>query len=259
MLPKDEWLPQAQRLAVGMRTRITHLRERRPNLTIGNEKDRWWCYCQSCKQGGVVQKDHVLLGGQEPTRGPVSLALPTDKVMVAGGDYEAAVGRFLASKGMMFPYLPELWVSPAARRVLMQDEAGCWHGRDLSERSPVKWLNYGGRKFVGEPGRITALTEDLFSMHKLRYAVRHAGYDVAVCCTLGASVQPASVLALQNCERLVWAYDGDAAGDAGFEEGRKRMRTFVPVRAQSRLRPPEGKDPKDMTIHNLVCALTEVL
>ena len=61
MIPEREWLPQAQRLAVGMRLRVRHRRESRANMTIGNDRDRWWCYCQRCKEGGVVTKDHVLL------------------------------------------------------------------------------------------------------------------------------------------------------------------------------------------------------
>lgn len=241
-LPDSEWLDRAKRLPVGMRMRVQHRNERRHNLTIGNERDRWWAYCQACKDGGRIEKEHVLLGPAladmpEPSRDP-----PTDRVRVVGSDYEAAVGRFLASKGMMFPYLPELWVSPSERRVMLFDGAH-WHGRDITERSHAKWMHWNS-KFSGIAAPITVLTEDLFSMYKVRFALREFAPSVAVCCTLGAIAGHAAVLALKSCDTLVWAYDGDHAGDAGFKQAQQRMRPFV--RRQVRARPPEGKDPKDM-------------
>ena len=54
MLPRQDWLDQAKRLAVGMKIRVRHQRERRANMVISNDKDRWWAYCNACKEGGVV-------------------------------------------------------------------------------------------------------------------------------------------------------------------------------------------------------------
>src|SRR5574337_600338 len=61
MLPQHEWLPHAKALAVGMKNRITHRNERRPNLVVGNAHDRFWAYCQACREGAVLEKDHVRL------------------------------------------------------------------------------------------------------------------------------------------------------------------------------------------------------
>src|SRR5574337_1075011 len=57
MLPQHEWLPHAKALAVGMKNRITHRNERRPNLVVGNAHDRFWAYCQACREGAVLEKD----------------------------------------------------------------------------------------------------------------------------------------------------------------------------------------------------------
>lgn len=242
MIHPDLWLEQAKRLSIGMTVRIKHGRERRANMTIGNERGRWWCYCQACKEGGVVDKDHVLLSAPVEVR-KEDLVVPNDLAPVLGSEYEITVGKFLASKGVMFPYLPKLWYSVQAKRLFLQDSAGYWHGRDLTGVSNQKWLHYG-TKFVGNAGGtgLVVVTEDLFSKFKIEYAMRSFSLDVA--CTLGAGVSAASALALKNYTVIVWAYDGDKAGDDGFRYGMKRMQPFVP--RHYRARPPEGLDPKDM-------------
>lgn len=241
MLHEHEWLEQAKRLSVGMRMRVRHGRERRLNMTVANERDRWWCYCQACKQGGVLMKEHVLL-----TAAPIveqELTLPTDLKPVLRSDYEDTVGRFLASKGMMFPYLPKLWYSERAKRLCLQDDTGEWHGRDLTGKSNAKWLHYAKLHIIGTVGATTVITEDIFSMYKVRFALRDTPH-IGTASTLGAGCSTTAALALKNCTTLVWAYDGDAAGDAGYKSASKRMRVLVP--RQIRARPPEGLDPKDM-------------
>lgn len=241
MLHEHEWLEQAKRLSVGMRMRVRHGRERRLNMTVANERDRWWCYCQACKQGGVLMKEHVLL-----TAAPIveqELTLPTDLKPVLRSDYEDTVGRFLASKGMMFPYLPKLWFSQRARRLCLQDDSGGWHGRDMTDKSNAKWLHYNKAHIIGTVGDTTIITEDIFSMYKVRFALGDCP-EVGTASTLGAGCSTTAALALKNCTTLVWAYDGDSAGDAGFKSASKRMRVLVP--RQIRARPPEGLDPKDM-------------
>lgn len=251
-LPEQDWLPKAKRLAVGMTMRVFHGHERRPNMTIGNERDRYWAYCQKCKQGARLDKEHVLLAAHYVAE-ERQLSVPTDMVRAVGNaDWELIVGRFLASKGMDYAYLPTAYVSPSARRLMLHDGVG-WHGRDLTERSNQKWLHYGCQ-FVGTPGPVTILTEDLFSMYKLRYAMANT---VAVCSTLGSSCGPAAALALKDCTTLVWAYDGDKAGDDGYAQASKRMRAFGPK--QYRARPPDGKDPKDMDCNDLRVMIAEAL
>ncbi|HVH93255.1 MAG TPA: hypothetical protein VM783_17960 [Candidatus Acidoferrum sp.] len=259
MLRQEEWLAQAKRLSVGMTARVKHGRERRANMVVGNDRGHWWAYCQACKQGGRLDKEHVLMALGTPLSDPSAfeLLLPHDLRPVLGSDYEAVVGRFLASKGMMFPYLPKLWYSELTKRLCLQDDDGGWHGRDLTERSNAKWLHYGKPHIVGRIGKTTVVTEDLFSMYKVRFALREAHKPYCVATTLGAGCSVAAALALKDCTTIVWAYDGDHAGDEGFKSASKRMRVLVPK--QVRARPPEGMDPKDMDCAEIRELIYEVL
>ena len=254
MIPEREWLDKAKQLAVGMQIRTWHGREKRANLVIGNERGYWWCYCQRCKEGAKVQKEHILLKQTLPPP-ETEFKVPDDLAPVIGSPYEASIGHFLASKGMMYPYVPKLWYSPRTARLCLQDDTGGWHGRDVTGRSNAKWLHYSKPVIVGTPGAYTVLVEDIFSMYKIKFAVR--GTDIAVVSTLGAGCSAAAALALKNCTTLVWAYDADKAGDAGFKQGRKRMQLLVPK--QVRARPPEGLDPKDMDCTNIRALLEEAL
>ena len=109
-----------------------------------------------------------------------------------------------------------------------------WHGRDMLGRSAAKWMHYGSPGIAGVPKNTTIVTEDIFSMFKVRYALRDllvADRDLAVVCTLGAGVGDKAVLALKNCQRIVWAYDADGAGDAGARNSSLRMSPFEIGRA----------------------------
>lgn len=255
MLPHDEWLDRAKRLAIGMRIRVNHRRERRPNLVISNQHDRWSAYCMACKEGGVLRKEHVLLTDVVQT--PAVLTLPTDIQPVLGSEFEQAIGKFLASKHMMFPYLPTLYYSQQARRLLIKDDSMQWHGRDLTDKSMAKWLHYGA-SYSGTPNKITVLTEDMFSMWKIRFALFDGFHmPISVMCTLGTSPSQAAVFALRNTTQIIWAYDADKAGDDGYTLGRKRMQVLVPH--QSRARPPEGLDPKDLDCQSIRDLIQEQL
>lgn len=247
MLPESEWLAKAKSLAIGQTDRVRHRQENRANLVIGNERGKWWGYCQRCKQGGVVEKAHVALRSAAPVEENI-LAVPGDMVPVIGSAWELQVSHFLIAKGMAYPYLPKLWVSPKVSRLLLQCGQS-WHGRSLRGHSNSKWVHYDKASFTGIPDKITVVTEDLFSMFKMQYALR-AYPNVSVCSTLGAGVSTEAALAMRNCHIIVWAYDADAAGDAGYRQAVRRMRGCVPGR-QYRIRPPEGKDPKDMQIQEL--------
>ena len=246
MLPQDEWLDQARRLHVGMTVRIRHGRETRDNLVIGNLHDRWYAYCHKCHEGGVVEKDHVVLTANT---GPVDTEckLPDDIKPVLASEFELPVAKFLASKNMDQLYLPELFYSEKRKRLLIRDDLGRWHGRDLTGRSPMKWMNYSGAHGIGVPFTYTAVTEDAFSMYKVRWAMRQFPNFNAVC-NLGTSASLNLVYKLSRSEhtqKVGWFFDADAAGDTGAEACHSRCKPFS--FKQYRVRPPEGLDPKDMT------------
>lgn len=254
MLPDDVWLKHAQSLGVGQTARIRHGNESRVNMTIGNSAGHWWAYCQRCKEGAKRVKEHVLLTEHKLEAPPVELHVPSDMVPVVGSEYAHPVGVFLASRGMMFPYLPPLWYSEKARRVLLQDRSGGWHGRDLTGRSSVKWLHYMKPHIVGDIQSCTVITEDILSMYKVRFALRSSP-NIGVASTLGAGCSVQAALALRNCERIVWAYDGDSAGDHGYASAEKRMRLLVPKNV--RARPPDGLDPKDLSCAQIRALILE--
>src|SRR5262249_29103104 len=157
--------------------------------------------CQRCKEGARMDKEHVLLGGPaDDEKAPSRAEVPSDLKRVLGSGYEAAIGGFLASKRMMFPYLPKLWYSESTRRGCMQDECGNWHGRDLTGRSNAKWLHYGTPALGGKCGalQVAVVVEDMFSKFKVDYALRFMGSIHAVS-TLGAGVSDKAALALKLC------------------------------------------------------------
>lgn len=244
MLPEQDWLAQAKRLAIGMRVRVRHRNESRPNMVIANEKDKWWAFCQRCHEGAVVQKEHVLFG-TSVTKADDILVPPTDLQRVWNSEYEEVVERFLISKNMASEYLPELWYSPSRKRVLVHEHG--WHGRDVTGKAPAKWMNYTGDHIVGVVGNVAVVVEDLFSYFKTKWALRESKYSVV--CALGTQDKPALIQHLMRCDEVLWFFDADRAGDDGADAGIKRLRPFVS--RQSRIRPPEGLDPKDISIAHI--------
>jgi len=257
MIPNDQWLSQAKALSVGMRTRVQHLNERRKNLVIGNDPDKWWCYCQACKEGGVVDKQHVLLGTLPPQMS-TSVEFPNDATLVVGSQYETPIARFLASKCMDFTYLPSgIMYSDARKRLLVPTAGAVWAGRDITERSEQKWLMYGIARCIGAPwnGTTAVVVEDLFSYYKLAWATR---YDtISVVCALGTNVTDELTQRLMHANHVVWMFDGDAAGHKGAAAGHKRIKALG-VRSEVRCA-PDGKDPKDLDCSELRALLGGVL
>lgn len=241
MLLLEEWLPRAQKLYVGQSIRVQHQREHRLNLQINNDKGSWWAYCHACGAHGSVLKTHVLLGGSAPVV-DVNPVLPDDLVLAIVSEFASVVAEFLATKNMDYMHLPDVFLSIKAKRILIKDDAGNWHGRDMTGVSSAKWLHYNNTRFVGTPKSTTIITEDLFSMYKMQHAIGPA--DIAVCSTLGAKINQTAKWKLRDCKHLIYAYDADAAGDSGYTEGCRILRPFGIK--QSRLRPDEGQDPKDM-------------
>jgi hypothetical protein len=261
-LPDEEWLPLAKRLAVGAKNRVHHRSERRPNMVVGHEQGYYWSYCQACKEGGRRDKDHVRLVAVEPARSR-ELSLPSDLVEVrSSSETLRAIGAFLARKHMDFAYLPEMYFSRERMRLLLRDYAGNYFGRDLTERSPQKWLHYKKVDFASPsaPQATTALlnviVEDLFSAYKIQWAMSDTG--VHVYCSLGTRISDSLMLRLTRAAvPACIMYDGDGAGIAGADYELPRLRSFgLPVR---RISTPLGFDPKDLTIDQLRQLIGEVL
>lgn len=244
MLPKDEWLPHAKRLAIGGQSRIQHRREGRMNLVVGNDRDRWWCYCQSCKEGGVEMKEHVRLE-VSPEAKRSDLSMPKDMVLVSslGPQMQHALYSFIATKGMDACMLPELWYSDARKRLLINTPQG-WMGRDVTGKALEKWLTYNRQHYLHEWSQKSdnaIVVEDTFSFYKIRWAIpEYAGF-----CALGTGVGPALANALLDYTHVYFMFDGDLAGWKGAYAGAQRMRGLNVKAFESCA--PAGLDPKDLS------------
>lgn len=249
-LLKEDWLPLAEKLAVGMSARYRHGREGRPNLVVKNLSDRYVAYCQSCKEGGVHMKEHVRIGVPVPT-GPEPMTTPEDCVLIHKDSLAPAtiegIGAFLAIKGMDFKYLPrDLYYSRSRKRLVICSD-GHILGRDLTGRSPHKWMHYCASAYLGKPqvGDTAFVVEDPFSYYKLRWAIADQR-AVHVYCSLGTGLTDQLAVALLGHDRVVFFYDGDEAGEKHGYLNAKRMRgmgvTSVWYCA------PSGMDPKDMSV-----------
>lgn len=253
MIPKEEWLPKAKRLAIGQKLRVRHLREKRANLIIANENDKYWCYCQRCKDGSVQLKEHVRFQeGVSPEAHRSDLTLPQDMRPVLGEEMlENAIGAFLAGKSMDFMYVPaDTLKYSASRKRLMVQVQGKWFGRDITGSAAQKWLSYNGAHFVGERFKTNMLVagtaivvEDLFSYFKVKHCLTLTKYSVY--CSLGTGMHGTLMQELIKFPRVLFFYDGDSAGYDGAEKNARRLKVFGPSTAA--LCAPPGLDPKDMT------------
>lgn len=247
-LPQDEWLDAAKRQPVGGTGRVRHLRERRPNLIVSNKSDRYSAYCQACKQGGVVMKEHVVITSRKAPPESASLVLPYDMVEVLRADstIQNAVLGFLASKNMDAEYLPSLWFSKSRCRVLIQHGVE-WLGRDTTGASNQKWLTFNGSNHLRHTTlrRNAVVVEDPFSYYKVQWALRD-DTDVAVFSSLGTAMSDELLLLLIQYSNVKFFYDDDAAGHRGALCESKRLRALG-VDAVARCA-TEGRDPKDMSI-----------
>lgn len=268
-LPDEEWLHHAKKLSVGSRTRVFHRREGRPNLVIGNEAGKWWAYCQSCKAGGVVEKDHVRITGGSAPASSTHLDLPRDSTPILELDEFSrdAVLRLLAEKNMDQMYLPPIHFSEQRKRMLIDTGQG-WLGRDTTGHSPQKWLTYDGTLWLGpNPGdveqeaeghgskRLAVCVEDPFSFYKVRWALRDVP-TVSTYCGLGTVLRPALRLHLLNYPKVVCFFDGDPAGVSGAKRESAAMRGLG-VRSVARCA-PDGFDPKDLSIDDIRSFINEL-
>ena len=252
-LPHNEWLHLAQALAVGQSKRTYHNEETRANLSVENLSDRWCAYCHRCHEGGVVMKEHVLLG-QEVLVQERRMGWPDDALPV-GADpmmYGAALRQCISKGidlGVMLPGTP-LMTSKKHRRLLIGTGQG-WIGRGIGNVQP-KWVAYFGQhgtqtfathvEDTDLRGKTVILTEDFFSAMKVRWSIARKNC-IAVAC-LGTRPSNKLLVELLKAHKVVVMFDGDAAGRSGADSTRTRLRGLGVD--TSLVSVPEGLDPKDM-------------
>ncbi len=245
-LPTSEWLHLAKRVPLGRSDRTYHGRENRPNLVVYNNESEWSAYCHRCHRAGRVSKEYVVYGAPADAKAP-DLSPPRDAVpvLVPGqfSEYDTAVARFLVSKGVVPSMLPPLRYSCTRKRIVLTAGAAIL-GRDITEMSNVKWVQYSGTPFVVLPGckRVAVLVEDTFSAYK----VRRACPDVWVIACLGTRLHPKLKLMLTDFAVLVM-FDGDAAGYEGAASAKREL----PGRHVAICCAPPGLDPKDMELAHI--------
>lgn len=255
-LPTDEWLAKAQALSVGQTRRTYHNEENRANLVIGNEVDKWWCYCHRCHEGGTVLKQHVQYGTVVEQQARF-MPWPDDaKPLGADPGVHRAVHRMLLPKGIdlgtMLPGVPVM-TSASQGRLLVGSGQG-WLGRAIGNVQP-KWCAYHGQQgtpvYATHPadtiGERVLLTEDYFSALKVRWATNAQGIVPVAC--LGTTLSQRLLGTLLNTAEVYIAFDGDRAGWEAWPRAARRLRGLG-----KRVRicdVPAGLDPKDMQAHQI--------
>jgi len=256
MLPPDEWLADAKRLAIGVTDRVYHGAEHRRNLVVRNLVDRWTCWCHACNEGGVVYKEHVRLQPIEPAPPPLSIVPP---VLVSADLPD--IHKHLHSKGMSLTVLREFQpqYSPTDKRLVLRSN-GTILGRDLTGRSPVKWCQYkGSRIFKAGSTGVVVLTEDVYSAIKIYFygsqdprIIALGGLQAWAC--LGTGVSPTHRGALvASASAVVRWFDSDAAGQKACIAYSRVCRAFgIPTVAAQPVHRVDPKEHKPQEIKDII-------
>lgn len=256
-----EWLHLAQALSIGQSKRTYHNDENRANLVIGNDPDKWWCYCHRCHEGGVLEKTHVVLG-QTPEVQPRVMPWPNDACQLHSDPAVfRAVFKMLLGKGIdintMLDGTP-LWYSKRDGRLLVGTRQG-WLGRAISGQQP-KWVGYTdstgacplhSQHIMDQFSKRVIVTEDFFSALKIRWAIGTQDYSTVA--ALGTRLGTSLLRELLGADEIIIAFDGDDAGDQGYAAAARRLRGLG--KSVCRMPTPRGLDPKDMTSTQIQGAL----
>jgi hypothetical protein len=262
-LPREDWLRQAQSLAVGRKQRVRHNFEATPALDVYNHEDRWSCYCHRCHTGGVVFKEHqrVQRVVVEPDR-----VQPVPATVIRLSDttpYEQnRIWELLCRKGCPPGVIPEevLWYERTVRRVMLRSGALAL-GRALDPNRTPKWLPYGawhGLPMVWttrQGAGVTVLVEDALSGYKVAKAIDTfaPASSARVIATLGTSITDRFLPYVTGTD-VVCMYDGDKAGLNGFLAMRKRLTVFGCRVVDAR---PAIGDPKNQDLEEVYVKFTE--
>src|SRR5699024_10816410 len=141
---------------------------------------------------------------------------------------QRAIVSFVVSKGLSVTMLPELLYSPSRQRLIIKTDCQYLLGRDLTDTSQVKWMDYTrhGKKHLGHvrKGGKVVVVEDVLSYYKVRHALNDE-WDVL--CLLGTALRPSAALELARASKVVLMLDGDKAGRSGAVKARRNL-TWVP-------------------------------
>lgn len=256
MLPREDWLRQAQQLSVGQKRRIRH--SCGPSaLDVYNNPDSWSCWCFRCHDGGRVDKIHQSVLRRVVETNHIQ-PLPETIIKFADATpYEQRrMWTLLVQKGCPPGVIPEelLWYERSVNRLMIRQGEQAL-GRALDSWRIPKWLAFGawrGKPMVWQTragAGVTVLVEDVLSGFKVAKAIcTYAPQSsVRVIATLGTRITDAFLPYIVQ-DTVLCMYDGDKAGLDGFEAMRKRLRVWgAPVLD---LRPPLG-DPKNNDLATL--------
>jgi hypothetical protein len=250
MLPREEWLRQAQQLSVGQKRRIRHLCG--PSaLDVYNNPDSWSCWCFRCHDGGRVDKIHQSVLRRVVETNHIQPVPETILKFSDATPYEQRrMWTLLVEKGCPPGVIPEelLWYERSVNRLMIRqgDQA---LGRALDSWRSPKWLAFGawfGKPMVWQTrtgAGVTVLVEDALSGYKVAKAIECYApqSSVRVIATLGTRITDAFLPYIVQ-DTVLCMYDGDKAGLDGYQAMQKRLRVWgAPV---IDLRPPLG-DPKN--------------
>lgn len=262
-LHKDDWLKQAQSIAVGRKQRIRHGFETSAAMDVYNNEDCWSAYCHRCHIGGRVMKEHQRVQRivVEPDRvAPVpATAVPISQTT----QYEQKlIWDMLIRKGCPPQVIPEevLWYDRTVRRVLLRSGPLAL-GRALDSNRTPKWLPYGawhGLPMVWttrQGAGAMVLVEDALSGYKVAKAISTFAPEssIAVCATLGTTITD-RFLPYCRGRTVVCMYDGDKAGKDGYNLMQRRLRVWGHPIVDRR---PEKGDPKNNDLAEVFAKLKE--
>lgn len=273
-LARDEWLKQAQSIAVGRKLRVRHTCGRTPSMDVYNNEDSWSAWCFRCHAGGRVQKEHQTL--RKPVQDADRIGpLPADVLHLqdAYSFEQSQIWRLLTQKGCPPGVIPEeaIWYSRSARRIMLRSGQHAL-GRAIDPNRMPKWLMYGdwhgapklwvtrvpARGTEPAPGarRTWALTEDALSAYKVAKAISTFAPSSSVCvaATLGTALTDRTLPLFMNSD-ILCLYDGDDAGLEGFRGMRQRLAVFGSTVQD--LRPATG-DPKDQSLEAIYAAISDL-
>lgn len=255
LVQKEHWLKAAKRLPVGATDRIYHGAEKRPNLVIRNQQDKYTAYCHHCHQGDVLYKDAVRIQAETPVekskRGIPDL-VPAD---LWTPEEELKIKKFLVSKDMamgFFGWSMRPLLNRADNRLVFRTPDQIV-GRDLTGRAPAKWFTYYGNstynraKHVEFQGVTVVLTEDYMSALKLQYVFNQKFPKLMAVAVMGTKLCSDLTVQLTKARNVIILFDGDSAGYKGAEAFTSAFDVLDIPYMDWTGKMPENCDPKNLS------------